>query len=71
MTRIEYYRERRPLGHPRRPKLTVYRAASPRRFVLGWNRYPGCVIGAALQVRGRVFSLTWATPANRKHRLVP
>lgn len=71
MSRIEYYRERRPLGHPRRPRLTIYRAANPRRFQAMWNRYPGCIIGAAVQIRGRVLSLTWASPANRKHRVGP
>ena len=43
----------------RRPKLTVYRAADRRRLSLSLNRYPGGVIGAALQVRYRVWSLTW------------
>ena len=46
----------------RRPKLTVYRAADPRHFAVTLNRYPGVVIGVAMQIRLRVWSLTWRTP---------
>lgn len=46
----------------RRPRLTVYRAAEPRRLHAVWNRYDTCTIGAALQISGRVFSLVWARP---------
>jgi len=63
---VDHYREQKPLGHLRRPKLTVYRAANPRAFKLVLNRYPGSVIGVAAQMWGRVLSLTWGTPANRK-----
>jgi hypothetical protein len=46
----------------RRPRLTVYRAADPRRLHLVLNRYPGVVIGLCLQVRHTAFSLTWGAP---------
>jgi hypothetical protein len=47
-------------AHYRWPKLTIYRAAVHRRFRFAWNRYEPVTIGAAVQVGGRVFSLTWA-----------
>lgn len=46
----------------RRPRITTYRAADRRRFRAGLNRYPGVVIGAAVQVGTRVLSLTWGAP---------
>ncbi|HEY9414861.1 MAG TPA: hypothetical protein VIQ30_08905 [Pseudonocardia sp.] len=50
----------------RRPRLTVYRAGEPKRFAARLNRYPGVVIGAAVQVAGRVISLTWGAPGRVK-----
>lgn len=46
----------------RRPTLTLYRAADRRPIAAMLNRYPGVVIGAAIQVGGRVLSLTWGRP---------
>lgn len=50
----------------RRPRLTRYRAAEYRRFRVGLNRYPGVVIGAAVQIRRTVLSLTWGAPGARR-----
>lgn len=41
------------------PKVVVYRAADRRRFGVTLNRYPGVVIGVAVQVGRRVVSLVW------------
>jgi hypothetical protein len=46
----------------RRPKVTVYRAATRRRLAVHLNRYPGVVIGIALQIGNRVVSLVWGRP---------
>lgn len=57
-----------------RPRLTVYRAADHRPTLM-LNRYgdvhgrEGVVIGAALNLRGRVWSLTWAKPTVRQERV--
>lgn len=48
--------------HWRRPRLTVYRAATRRTVAAGLNRYPGVVIGAYAQFGERVVSLTWGRP---------
>jgi hypothetical protein len=48
--------------HWRQPRLTVYRAATRHHVRTGLNRYPGVVIGAAVQVGWRVVSLTWGRP---------
>lgn len=45
----------------RPPKAIVYRAAN-RRFAVTWNRYPGAVIGVALQAGTRVLSIVWGRP---------
>jgi hypothetical protein len=47
---------------PSWPKLNTYRAAERRRLAFHLNRYPGVVIGAAVQVGARVFSLRWGRP---------
>jgi hypothetical protein len=44
------------------PKAIVYRAADRRRFHVALNRYPGVVIGVALQVGVRVLSIVWGRP---------
>lgn len=45
----------------KRPSLYVYRAGDPKRFGVAVNRYANHPpIGVALQLNGRVFSLTWA-----------
>ena len=46
----------------RRPTAIVYRAAERRRFHVLLNRYPGVVIGLAVQVGVRVLSIVWARP---------
>lgn len=46
----------------RRPAAHVYVAAERRRFSVGLNRYPGVVIGAALQIGRRVLSVVWGRP---------
>ena len=47
-------------AHYRRPRLTIYRAAERRRLRVALNRYEPVVIGVAVQIGERVFSLTWA-----------
>lgn len=48
--------------HLRWPSLLIYRAAVSRRFAILPNRYPSGLIGIAVQVGHRVFSLRWARP---------
>ncbi|MEW2474628.1 hypothetical protein AB0875_12635 [Micromonospora gifhornensis] len=48
-----------------RPRVTAYRAADPRTFAVRLNRYPGVVIGAAVQIGRRVFGITWGRPGRR------
>jgi hypothetical protein len=48
--------------HWRWPTLTVYRATNPRPLQIVLNRYPGAVIGCAIQMSSRVFSLVWGRP---------
>ena len=45
-----------------RPRLDTYRAAERRRFQVVLNRYPGIVIGVAVQVGQRVVGLRWGRP---------
>lgn len=45
-----------------RPRVTVYTAADRRPVSFTWNRYPGVVIGFAVQVGTKVASLTWGRP---------
>jgi hypothetical protein len=61
------YKDGRPYAYrcafePRWPKATIYRAAKRRRLSVRLNRYPGVVIGAAIQIGARVFSITWGAP---------
>lgn len=44
------------------PGAIVYRAATPRRFAIGLNRYPGIVIGIGFQLGWRVLSVVWGRP---------
>lgn len=46
----------------RKPKVTVYTAATRRRLAVHLNRYPGIVIGVAFQTGTRVLSLVWGRP---------
>jgi hypothetical protein len=44
------------------PRFVTYRAAVPRHLAGRFNRYPGVVIGAEVQVRGRCFGVVWGRP---------
>ncbi len=46
----------------RRPKVVTYRAAQRRHFAVALNRYPGIVIGIAIQSGARVVSIVWGRP---------
>lgn len=48
--------------HWARPRVTRYRAAIPRRIGFHWNRYPGALIGAAIQFGPWVFGVKWGRP---------
>lgn len=61
------YRNGRPYAYRfafqwRRPVARIYTAAVRRRFAVSLNRYPGVVIGVALQTGQRVLSLVWGRP---------
>jgi hypothetical protein len=46
----------------RRPRVHGYRAATVRPVAVRLNRYPGVIIGIAVQVGTRVLSLVWGAP---------
>jgi hypothetical protein len=61
------YKNGRPYAYrhafrPRWPRATIYRAAERRRFTIRLNRYPGVVIGFAVQLGARVLSIVWGRP---------
>lgn len=63
----QLYRQGKPYHYRhafqwRRPTAIVYTAATPHRFHVMLNRYPGVVIGIALQIGRRVLSILWGRP---------
>ncbi|MGH8883276.1 MAG: hypothetical protein ACRD0P_39035 [Stackebrandtia sp.] len=50
----------------RRPRVTLYTAAPPRRWRVARNRYGTCTIGVAVQAGSRVLSLVWARPVESR-----
>jgi hypothetical protein len=63
----QLYRQGRPYHYRhafrwQRPTATVYTAATPRRFHVALNRYPGVVIGIGFQIGRRALSIVWGRP---------
>lgn len=51
--------------HWRIPTAVLYTAAVRRRVHLSLNRYPGVVIGIAVQIGTRVLSIVWGRPGRK------